>query len=123
MPWPHTLPEPRVALASAALRHVTDAALDKAIGHGFRNDQEVVLAMVLALDPLASRYELPGWRGRFPVLGQWNEQVRYEASDRVGAAFARQMVKASTALVTEVVAALWADGRLPPVDDLIRVKP
>jgi hypothetical protein len=33
------------------------------------------------------------------------------------------MLDAAEGLVDEVLAALWADGRLPHLEDLVRVKP
>lgn len=159
MPWPHTLSKSRANLASAALRHVGDAAtlaksspvqafhlagfgpecarkaaltwheskseaeIDKAVGHGFRADSEVALEWVLAVDPLVARYELPDWKARFPPLKEWNEQVRYAPSDQIGAVAAKKMVDAATDAVTQVLTALWADGRLPSLDLLERVKP
>jgi hypothetical protein len=97
--------------------------LDKAIGHGFRKDVESTLALVIPLDPLAVRYELPGWKTRFSVLTTWSEEVRYQASDHLGRGSAQKLVDVATELVTEVTTALWADGRLPPLADLVRVKP
>jgi hypothetical protein len=158
MVWPHALSESRVALASAALRHVADAAelvagspvqayhlagfgpecvrkaaltyasrdeereLDKAVGHGFRKDAEIALALACTLDPLASRYALRDWKARASVLTEWSEQVRYEKSDHLGAGRARKLVKAATEMVEDIVVALWADGRLPPLAELVQVK-
>jgi hypothetical protein len=159
MVWPHGLSASRVALASAALRHVEDATalasrspvqayhlagygpecarkaaltfaseveattLDKAVGHGFRKDAETAFALACTLDPLASRYTLRNWKARLPVLTQWSEQCRYEKSDHLGARQIRPLLDAASGLVTEVITALWADGRLPPLDDVVRVKP
>lgn len=159
MAWPHTLSTSRVALASAALRHVEDAArlvtsspvqayhlagygpecarkaaltfsseseaaaLDKAVGHGFRKDAETALALVCTLDPLAIRYALRDWKTRMPVLTEWNEQVRYTKSDHIGEARARTMVGVAQRLVEDVITALWADGRLPRLESLVQVRP
>jgi hypothetical protein len=158
MVWSHGLSASRVALASAALRHVEDAAalasrspvqayylagygpecarkaaltfasekealeLDKAVGHGFRKDAETAFALACTLDPLATRYTLRDWRARLPVLSQWNEQCRYEKSDHIGEKQATTLLRAATELVEEVVTALWADGRLPRLEDLVQVK-
>lgn len=158
MVWPHSLSTSRVALASAALRHVEDATtlvssspmqafylagygpecarkaaltfasepeareLDKAVGHGFRKDAETAFALACTLDPLATRYTLRDWKARLPVLTQWNEQCRYEKSDHLDEKQAKKMLDAATGLVVEVIAALWADGRLPRLEDLVRVK-
>jgi len=159
MVWPHGLSASRVALASAALRHVEDAAalvssspvqayhlagygpecarkaaltfatepqaeaMDKAVGHGFRRDAETAFALACTLDPLAKRYALREWRARLPVLQEWNEQCRYAKSDQLGDRRARRLVNAATELVEEVIAALWADGRLPPLAEVVRVAP
>lgn len=158
MVWPHRLSESRVALASAALRHIEDATtlasrspvqafylagygpecarkaaltfdsepeareLDKAVGHGFRKDAETAFALVGDLDPLATRYTLRDWKTRLPILTQWNEQCRYAKSDQIGEEKTTRLLDAATGLVTEVIAALWADGRLPHLDDLVRVQ-
>jgi hypothetical protein len=158
MAWPHLLPPKRVALASAALRHVEDAkalassspvqafylagygpecarkaaltfaseieadALDKAVGHGFRKDAETALALACTLDPLATRYMLHDWKTRLPVLTEWSEQCRYVQSDQIGKKQASKLLDVASRLVEEVVTALWADGRLPPLADLVRVK-
>lgn len=159
MVWPHVLSASRVALASAALRHVEDAAalassspvqayylagygpecarkaaltfamekqaaeLDKAVGHGFGDDAETALALVCALDPLAMRYTLRDWKVREPILKQWKEHARYAQSDSITRKQAGKMLDAATGLVEEVIAALWADGRLPPLETVVRVKP
>jgi hypothetical protein len=149
----------RVALASAALRHVEDARalvasspvqasylagygpecarkaaltfatekeaeeLDKAVGHGVGDDAEVALALVCALDPLAVRYTLRDWKSRKPDLKHWKDWFRYARSDSLTPKYAQRMLDAAEGLVDEVLAALWADGRLPHLEDLVRVKP
>ncbi len=97
--------------------------IDKAIGHGFHKQAELALAHVLAVDPLAARYELPRWQTRFLKLAAWSEDKRYESSQMFGAAAARGVLREANEVVTEVIAALWADGRLPPLEDLVEVMP
>lgn len=82
------------------------AELDKAVGHGFDNDAETALAIVCALDPLAVRYTLRGWKGRAPILKDWKEHVRYGKSDAIGEQRARRMLEAARELVEEVTTAL-----------------
>lgn len=109
----------------AALTFATESeadALDRAVGHGFRGEAETAFALACTLDPLATRYTLRSWRARLPVLAQWSESCRYEKSDHLGGKQARAMLDAASALVDEVIAALWADGRLPPLSDLVQVK-
>ena len=107
-----TYPVPKVALE-----------LDRAVGHGFGGDGEMALEWLCQLDPLAGRYEVKDWSNRFPALVYWDVRVRYEVNDRYGKAEAQSMVVAAEEAVAMVLSALWADGRVPSMDSLLRVKP
>jgi hypothetical protein len=95
----------------------------KAVGHGFKKDAEAALAVACALDPLASRYALRDWKARAPHVAGWDPQCRYEKSDHFTVRQAEELVGEASALVEDVVVALWADGRLPPLGELVRVRP
>lgn len=109
--------------AALTVPEASQTAMDKAIGHGFHDVAELALAIACDLDPLASRYELKDWQTRFPALLRWTEQSRYEASDQRTHRVAQATVADASMVVTEVVAALWADGRLPTSNTLVEVRP
>lgn len=98
-------------------------ARNRAIGHGFGKPAESALRWFCDLDPLASRYEVRGWKAAHPVLAQWSELIRYGRSDSLSKATATKIVDAATERAIPVVAALWADGRLEPLDTLIATRP
>ncbi len=109
--------------AALTVPEASQIALDKAIGHGFHDVTELALAIAINLDPLASRYELTDWQTRFPAMVKWNEQARYEASDGRSRREAEVVLREAADAVSDVVAALWADGRLPPLNHLTQVRP
>ena len=109
----------------AALASWTDREnlRNRMIGHRFDQTAEIALSLFCDLDPLAPRYNLQRWTSRRSTLGEWKEDLRYARSDALPRARARRIVEAATALTTETLAKLWADGRLEPVASLTEVKP
>jgi hypothetical protein len=87
--------------------------VDKEIGHGARAPADDLVELLVALDPIAHRYEPHDYRRRYPALAKWEVECRYA---RTGT-HARERVKAlcdeARAVVDATVVALWADGRLP----------
>lgn len=97
-------------------------ALDKAIGHGFHPVAELALTIACDLDSLSSRYDLSGWGARFTKLAGWSESVRYKATNSHPAREVRATVEEAAEAVSEVVAALWCDGRLASIHELMEVR-
>jgi hypothetical protein len=85
---------------------------DKVLGHRFDTDAETTISIAQAVDPAAVRYELADWTARFPILAEWDPACRY---DRTGtwASRAPALVAEARAALGDVLAALWADGRIP----------
>lgn len=94
-----------------------------AIGHGFKKHAETALSIAMDVDPMASRYGLSRWGTRQNILQEWNERCRYGRCDSIRVSKARKLIEKAEPVVTDVVLALWADGRLPPLNDLLRVLP
>lgn len=97
--------------ATLALR-----TLDKTIGHRFDDGADDVLDLAEALDPLCHRYRPRDWTTRWPSLAGWSEQVRYDRTGTHDEAKVLRLVGEARDAVDAVVLALWADGRLPPMD-------
>lgn len=87
--------------------------LDKEIGHGAGAPADELVELMVALDPIAHRYEPRSYGDRYPKLAGWKVDCRY---DRTGT-HERPQVEAlcleARAAVDGTVAALWADGRVP----------
>jgi len=110
----------------AALAYDTrevDAEVWKYIGHGIDPRAEEAARFVFGLDPLASRYPVMGWRERFKGMKKyWHVEARYLRSDAVPPTRAARVLNDARTATTEVIAALWADGRLEPLDTLVLVQ-
>ena len=92
---------------------LADAVFDKILGHRLGGDMEETLATILMLELSAHRYEPRRWGSRWPALGTWKEQARYEPTGRRAQAEVRPLVKQAVEAVGTTLAALWADGRIP----------
>jgi len=44
------------------------ATFDEAIGHGVAGTSELALRFAVVADPVARRYDIQGWSGRYPAL-------------------------------------------------------
>lgn len=91
-----------------------DSVFDTILGHRLDLGMESTLETILALDPAARRYAPRHWSARWPALGTWTEQARYEPTGKRAPAEVGALVLQSAEIVRETLAALWADGRLPP---------
>lgn len=89
-----------------------DRALDRAIGHDLGPDAEALLDWGLSLDPHAWRYDLAGWSGRAPCLGEWRPDHRYERTGTRRPDDVSELVQAARTFLDRVQADLWADGRV-----------
>lgn len=138
----------RVALLSAAWRHVRDAEhllrpgqhrsldqalhlagfgpecarkacvdeviADKALGHDFKAASDVVLEVLIALDPSASRYGLRHLAATLPFRAQhWHVNCRYDATGAAREVDVRAVVEEARRFVDARASELWCDGTLP----------
>ena len=71
-----------------------------------------MLEFVLDLDPIARRYNPMNWSVMYPALAKWSPQCRYEKTGRRTRVEIDDVVKEARSVVTKIVAAMWADGRL-----------
>jgi hypothetical protein len=86
---------------------------DKPLGHALGRPADAILEFALALDPIAARYSPHDWSARYPALSAWDPQCRYEETGRRAPPEVERLVLEARRSVDEIVAALWADGRLP----------
>lgn len=93
---------------------------NRAIGHRFGKPEELTLKLFCDSDTLAPRYRLTGWKSQVNVLGDWKEDLRYGRSDSVPRGRATRLVDACETLTVQTLADLWSDGRLEPLDTLLR---
>lgn len=92
---------------------LSDRAWGKVLGHRFDEDMEETLEAVLALDPVAHRYEPARWGDRWPALRTWTEQARYEKTGTRKAEQVQPLLQQASEAVNACLADYWADGRLP----------
>lgn len=92
---------------------LSDRVFDKVLGHRFDSGAEVVLDVVLALDPRARRYAPRGWASRYPSLVEWSEQSRYRRTGTYDSSVTTPLVEQAARAVRETLAVLFADGCLP----------
>ncbi|GHG84601.1 hypothetical protein [Comamonas sp. JC664] len=93
-----------------------EALVDKALGHDIRGAEDPTVDLLLALDPLASRYGLDGHDLKLPHRARhWRVECRYRAT-RAPELIEHDIdavVKEARAFVDNCVAELWSDGALP----------
>ena len=94
--------------ASLSLRWV-----DKEIGHGAASLADELVELVVAIDPIAHRYDPLAYSLRYPELSRWTVDCRYEKSGTRTRAQAEALCREARVAVDATVAALWADGRVP----------
>ena len=87
--------------------------LDKEIGHGAAALADDLIELIVAIDPMAHRYDPRSYRARYPELGRWTVDCRYDRTGTCTQARAQALCQEARAAVDATVAALWADGRLP----------
>ncbi|HTN86613.1 MAG TPA: hypothetical protein VL242_23090 [Sorangium sp.] len=87
--------------------------VNKPLGHELGDNAEVVLELALTLDPFATRYALQGWGTTYPALDKWEPGCRYEQTSTFTSAHVEPLLREARRVVEEIMAALWADGRLP----------
>lgn len=95
---------------------VDEAIADKALGHDIKGAGDVVVELLLALDPAASRYGLGGPPAALPHLARhWRPEHRYMATGKPEAIApsVTAMVHEARAFVDGCVTELWCDGVLP----------
>jgi hypothetical protein len=92
--------------------------LDKEIGHGASVLADQLVELLLAIDPVGHRYDPRDYRTRHPELSQWTVDCRYERTGTRTPAQAQALCREARAAVDAIIAALWADGRVPEGDTL-----
>ncbi|AUX27666.1 uncharacterized protein SOCEGT47_082640 [Sorangium cellulosum] len=115
---PHTSPDQAYHLAGfgpecARKATLTNRWSDKPLGHTMGRPADPLLEFALALDPTAARYNPLDWGTRYPALSTWDPQCRYEATGTRTWQEVELLLGEASRAVQEIVAALWADGRLP----------
>jgi hypothetical protein len=84
----------------------------KPLGHELGDDADMVLQLALALDPTAERYDVQSWGSRYPALAAWTPESRYHETGTYDRAEVERLLRDAWLVVNEIMAALWADGRL-----------
>jgi hypothetical protein len=87
--------------------------LDKEIGHGAEAFADDLVELILAIDPVAHRYDPRSYRARFPALSRWKVDCRYDRTGTCTQTQAEALCREARTAVDATVAALWADGRIP----------
>jgi hypothetical protein len=87
--------------------------LDKPIGHGVGAFTDDILELVLAIDPIARRYDPVGYARRYPSLARWAVDCRYERTGTRARDEVVEICREARTAVDAVVVGLWADGRFP----------
>ena len=82
------------------------------LGHDLGDDAETVLELAFALDPSAWRYALRGWGAEYPALARWTPECRYKATKTYDRVMVEPVLREASLAMTEIMAALWADGRV-----------
>jgi hypothetical protein len=85
---------------------------DKPLGHDLSDDAEAVLDLAVAIEPAAARYALWGWEKEYTALAAWDPQCRYKRTGAHERALVEPLLREAQLAVAEIMAALWADGRL-----------
>jgi hypothetical protein len=92
--------------------------VDKEIGHGAAALADEIVELVLAIDPVAHRYDPGSYRARFPELARWAVDSRYARTGTYARPQVETLCREARAAVDATVAALWADGRVPDGETL-----
>jgi hypothetical protein len=87
--------------------------LDKVIGHGAASLADDLVELVVAIDPIAHRYDPCSYRSRHLALAGWRVDCRYDRTGTKTWDQADALCREARVVVDATVAALWADGRLP----------
>ena len=91
-----------------------DAWADQAIGHDLAPGAEALVDLAASLDPRCARYRVLDWGARWPVLGNWSPQARYEPTGTRDAAEVGGVLVAAQEAVEATVVELWSCGDLAP---------
>jgi hypothetical protein len=85
------------------------------LGHDFTKADEHIVDIAIALEPSSGRLPLPAWAARFPAVGRWRPDHRYERTGAVAAAQDRDigaLVSQAREGVDHSVAALFIEGTI-----------
>lgn len=97
---------------------LTEAWLDKAIGHDLSTLSDELLEFALSLDAHAQRYQPMAWATRYPALAKWNPESRYKKSGSYLKANVDALLAAAKEATTDLLVLHFADGNLDPLSDL-----
>lgn len=87
--------------------------VNKPLGHILGNKADAVLELASILAPAATDSALQGWGKTYKTLGRWDPAHRYDESGTHKRPQVEALLRESRQVVIEIMAALWADGRLP----------
>lgn len=85
---------------------------DKAIGHGFDDQNNVALEIAESLQPAAVRYGLLDWNVTYPELSKWKVHTRYWKTGTADLEETKKLIEDARSAVNDIVFALWTDGLL-----------
>ena len=94
---------------------VASGWIPKLLGHDFTDGSEVVVEVAIALDPRASRMPVRGWNARYPEVGAWRPDHRYDRTGTLEATPARDLTSllgVARAAVDDVTVALLLEGEV-----------
>jgi len=97
---------------------LTEAWLDKPIGHDLAALSDGLLEFALSLDVHAQRYRPMAWAMRYPALAAWNTESRYKKTGTYLKPALDPLLAAAKEATCELVVLHFADGRLDPVSEL-----
>jgi len=89
---------------------------DKPLGHLLGADNDALLELLLALDPPAWRYSLRDWGASASQLTSWKPDHRYDRTGSRDKVDTIALVDEAETKVFQILAELWADGRIQTLD-------
>lgn len=90
---------------------VDNGVADKALGHDIHSEEDDVLAVLLSLDPSASRYQLAQHSSELPHRHRlWRIERRYDKTGATTESEARAVLEEARRFVDRWTIELWSDG-------------
>jgi hypothetical protein len=86
--------------------------MNKLLGHEIGEGAEPILVLAAMVEPKATSGDIRNWHQSYPTLAQWSPESRYEATGTRQTKTVESLLRECSLVVSEIVAALWADGRL-----------
>jgi hypothetical protein len=85
--------------------------MDKLLGHEIGDGAESILTLAAMVEPSATFADIRNWDQSYPTLAQWSPESRYAATGTFLTNEVEALLRESSLVVSDVLAALWADGR------------